>query len=306
MPDLPPLHALHAPPVPLESACHAVVAHFSSDATQGRAFLDDVEDAVPLDCQIIVYDKSSSPCSFAHSERINDCRALDNVGREQHTYAYHLATHYDKLPATLILLTSDLTRHGRFGQMASLVDATMRRGAGFACVDSQNRVSTFRQTGLQRACSLDRYSRCTMECYANCGPYPNRPRVLPFPAQPRGLGAWFEATVANASAGARPLYGYPACHFGIASTTRDDLRAHPWRVYDAVARDLSVAVVPETAFYMEWAMSALFGARSSWAPSETRPQAASGGAACGLLECETALPIEPGHGGLAARAFQPE
>ena len=57
MPDLAPLHALHAPPVPLESACHAVIAHYSSDVTQGRAFLDGVEDAVPLDCQIIVYDK---------------------------------------------------------------------------------------------------------------------------------------------------------------------------------------------------------------------------------------------------------
>lgn len=292
MPDLAPLHALHAPPVPLESACHAVIAHYSSDVTQGRAFLDGVEDAVPLDCQIIVYDKSSSPCSFARSERISDCRALDNVGREQHTFVHHVATHYDKLPATLILLTSDLTRHGRFGQVASLADATMRRGAGFACVDGQNQMSTLGQTGLQRACSLDRYSRCTMECYTNCHhQYPNRPRGLPFPAQPRGFAAWFEAKVANASTVARSVHGYPACHFGIASTTRDDLRAHPWRVYDALARDLSVADLPESSFYMEWAMSAVFGAKSSWVPSETtRPQAAAGSAVCERMECEVALP----------------
>lgn len=44
------------------------------------------------DCHVVIYHKSDTPCVSPHP-----VVSLANVGREGHTYAYHILTHYDTL-----------------------------------------------------------------------------------------------------------------------------------------------------------------------------------------------------------------
>ena len=286
--------------------CVAVVAHFTANADRASAMLDDVRSVVPHDCQVSVYDKGPAPCSFMPSDRIGVCEALPNVGREQHTFAHHIATHYDDLPASLILLPSDLTRHGRHALLEQMIGEQQRRPR-FTCVTGDYRISTAPKGDA--ACALDRYASCTMQCYSNCHQPNASHRLVPSPASPQGLAPWLAAHVASI-----PLCMLPACHFGIATATRADLHTRPRSVYENVARQLSSANLPETAFYGEWAMAAIFGGPSAWKRSTTAscpvgdtvagwPGYSVAGPACRRVECEKVLMQLNPTWNKSARAF---
>ena len=105
--------------------CDAVVAHFSGDIAAGNTMLDEVLRSVPAHCRIIVYDKSRTPCAFMPAERISLCHPLINVGRDLHTYAFHVATHFDMLPDYVILTSSQLMRYHRGHLLRRMVNHTI-------------------------------------------------------------------------------------------------------------------------------------------------------------------------------------
>jgi hypothetical protein len=258
------------------SACDAVVAHH--DAVTPTTWLDNVRHVVPAHCRIIIYDKSPSPCSFMPSERINTCLPLPNVGHNVHTYAFYAATRYDRIPRSVILMPSQMGRYHRGQLLRRMINDTHARPR-FACVTDQLRPSTERSDGT--ACALDRYASCRMRCYRNCSSEP-RHQVLPTPSRPHGLAAWLEATVGSH---VLPLLcHYPACHFAHATTTRADVHAHPRRVYEDVVRQLGRDRLPEAAFFVEWSMSAIFGARSA------REWSVAAGLACPTRDAVAASP----------------
>jgi hypothetical protein len=63
-----------------------VIARYKEDTTWANG-IDDV----------LIYDKSGAPC-------ISPIVSLPNVGREGHTYAYHIMTHYDTLDDYTVFL----------------------------------------------------------------------------------------------------------------------------------------------------------------------------------------------------------
>jgi len=57
------------------------------------------------DCHVLIYDKSGEPCvSSAVLPTVLPTVSLANVGREGHTYAYHILTHYDTLDDYTVFL----------------------------------------------------------------------------------------------------------------------------------------------------------------------------------------------------------
>ena len=44
----------------------------------------------------------------------------------------------------------------------------------------------------------------------------------------------------------------PRCHYGVAATTRDNLRSHPVEAYAALEGALNSSALSEGIFYMEW------------------------------------------------------
>ena len=300
---MPPLvSAAHelAPPQ-LGSTCHAVVAHYSSNATQGLAYLELVQRALPTECRIVVYDKSESPCTFmdathAHP-RFAECHTLNNTGREGHTFAHHIARNYGALPAWLILLTSSLSRHSRSVRLQRMVDATIRSesplrrdlGAGFVCY---TRGMDVRADDRQRVCHLDRFVNCRMPCYSPQGPggcydpSSTNPAVRPAPAS-AGLGPWLREHVDATSSLGERLCHMEVCQYGIAITTRENLLAHPRSVYEDVEREMSRDIFPETIFYTEWGAAPIFGAlwaRSLPGTCDSRTQGLDSGR-CERMDC---------------------
>lgn len=234
--------ALQTSPADTITWCHAVISHFSDNSTRFPfSFLDEIRTVVPPGCDIFVYDKSEQqPCAGTPADV--PCEALVNVGREQHTYAHHIVRHYDALPSVLILTPSDVSRHNRRSTLRSMIASTRSSGA-FECHTHH--------------CALDWFGSCDFPAYTS-GPT--------VPASPSRLGPWLRATIDGAGSTlpvAQLLCGLPACHWGIATTTRDQLRAHPRAVYERVAHALTVGNLPEASFYMEWAMSAVYGAASA-------------------------------------------
>jgi len=86
------------------------------------------------------------------------------------------------------------------------------------------------------------------------------------------------------------LCNLPACHFGIATTTGNNLRAHPRSVYENILATLSADELPEAVFYMEWAMSAVYGALGGGSLGGTTTTcAAIDAASCLRMACERDL-----------------
>ena len=219
----------------LDESCAVVVAHYQNDPTfdddgnNRRSFLDDVQAAVPAACHVIVYDKSPTPCSFMPRAGIASCQALPNLGREQHTYVHYVRQNYADLPAWLVLVTSDLTRHGRAKHLVSMLDATVldpalsreRRsaGEGFACSTRCGE----QQPGRPCDNSLDHAIGCKMPFYEN---------VATTPATPQGLGQWLSAHVRPHGPVTLPsrLCNLRTCHYGIA-VSRLGLGLHPMKTH---------------------------------------------------------------------------
>lgn len=269
---------------PDDTSCDAVVAHYASSSSAGRAFLDGVHALLPTRCQMIVYDKSSMPCSDMPSY-VSSCTALENVGREQHTYARHVATSYNALPAWLIFTTSDLSRHHRAQKLHAMLNQTVQqvlpqsaraRGAGFAC----SSVTQEPKSQLQAS------SRCRLNAYAGCT-IPYYPGINVLPATPARLMPWLREHLNNQIN--TLLCGLPTCHYGIAVSTRENLRAHPSAVYDGIVSSLSnvprnqpIEQLHEAGFYLEWAMAAVFGSLSS----SDAPQCDGTEVRCDRASCE--------------------
>jgi len=250
-------------------SCDAVVAHFASNMTTSVAALTDVTRVLAsTPCRILVYDKSEQDaCAFmGHVYGIASCEPLENRGREQATYAHHVARHYDSLPAWLILVPSDLKRWRRGEQLASLIDDTdLSRGGGASFRCMRNVTNTLNQDA---GCEFYHYYMQN-----NHGGYPER-------AEPKGgLWPWLDAHVARNSPQirlAQRMCNLPVCDFGLAITERRNLLAHPQRVYADVAAAVAgtgsgwpETGLTEATFLMELSMAALYGALSSPASCAT-------------------------------------
>lgn len=79
------------------------------------------------------------------------------------------------------------------------------------------------------------------------------------PALPSTLGPWLRAHLPGAPDASCHL---PMCRFGVATTTRANVHAHPREVWDGLATTLDVGRQPtgEGGFFCEWGMGALYGA----------------------------------------------
>jgi len=107
---------------------------------------------------------------------------------------------------------------------------------------------------------LDNATNCSFPNYCRDG---NKSECTPTtPASPSTLAAWLDVHAGPSSLDA--LCHLPVCHFGIAVTTRDNLLAHPISTYRSINASFSSLPAPgEEDFFMEWAMSAVYGALSA-------------------------------------------
>lgn len=157
---------------------------------------------------------------------------LPNVGREFHTYALHVATHYYDL-ADVVVFTPAVTRGKRPKRAMLLADRTKHAGRRFECIEG----------------SGDGYGDHDEVKYWKHGArYEGRPLDL---AEPRGLRRW-----ALQHVGA--YYTGKVCTHGTFVTTRELLRNTPRSQYEHL-RDLLSTREPEAGHYCERLAREIFG-----------------------------------------------
>ena len=101
--------------------CEVAVAAFGESSSQ----LELLRVLIPMACDIIVYDKGDSPCSFMPLTGFRDCIKMPNVGREQHTWSYFVSTRYDTLPDYLFMIPADLSAHDRAHSVQLMLNSTI-------------------------------------------------------------------------------------------------------------------------------------------------------------------------------------
>eukprot|EP00966_Prymnesium_polylepis_P328729 7384501-Prymnesium_polylepis.2 len=70
---------------------------------------------------------------------------------------------------------------------------------------------------------------------------------------PHTLLPWLQQRVDRFTNGTMDrLCHMPLCHYGVAATTRENLRAHPAEVYADIEGVLGAAYFNEPTMYMEW------------------------------------------------------
>jgi len=222
------------------------------------------------------------------------CTDLPNVGREQHTYATHVSTHWDNLGNYLLLLPlpmsdRDANRRAYYEQALSLVSGPANElpygfytcsNAGVGHImDERPRPGSVDEPRAKRLADGDMQfvDPVDSDGHANV-------RAVPTP-----LGAWATTHLLldELSVGAAPL-----CLEGFAATTRAFVHTHPRSTFANVVAQLGFGDRVEAGHYMERLMLAAYGphnftetANDGAAAAETRLRARyiAGGIVGGLL-----------------------
>lgn len=186
---------LTTPPLLDGGECSVIVAMYG----QTKSEIELMRRLIPSQCDIILYDKDdvNEPCSIMPLSGISKCIPLPNVGREQHTWAYHVSMHYEDLPDYLFMIPADLPAHDRAHSVQVMLNSTIfnqtrpggQTGEGFWCINKSAGKLCDGFKG-QDMMNLDVCQGCTMTKYCRGGN--ESACVRPDPASPSPLGSWIQ------------------------------------------------------------------------------------------------------------------
>ena len=271
----------------LSCACEVVIAAHDALHEVGPA----AQLAANAGCnRVNVYTKSASCSSVMDDPAVVaanasgaavGCVDLPNVGREQHTFAHHVASQFDRLANHIIFLPLPMnaTAHVsgiRHEVRKSVYAQALRAHASpsGAELDGEYALSRGFYTchgfggvpGTSSEADTERLEgflgwKMTMD---------DEGRALT-PAQPSPLGAWAQAHLGISAAA---LARIPVCYEGAAATSLSYVQARGLASFQAIEAQLAVGGgMPEAGHYMERLMLAAYGP-----PILADPSAASGNA----------------------------
>ena len=225
-----------------------------------------------------------------------NCTSIRNFGREFDTYLTYVAQRYDSLPDWLILVPGAIHRHDRDYHLSRMMNKTLLSGEprqpdAFWCVRRMLACEGFFPKPLQ---NVSQYHHFGMESYNSMHPgkmsYARTgdlirdgigavrghalSRLSPLEAE-QGWAQQASSTWASAinrsSAGANATLVQGAkreecrracvsgvCHYGLLTTTREQIRAQPLLVYENLLREFN-HTNPEAGFVLEVIAELVFG-----------------------------------------------
>ena len=171
------------------------------------------------------------------------------VGREQHTFAHHVATRYSDLADQVLFTALPISSHCCYYS-----NQTDRRQTLLQGLESPRTFTCNCMHGYTRvACSSAEAAQVqNLSSFQIPLPYISRYTL----AVPRGLGAWaakFLGVNVRESRGS-------ACFEGAASTTRTLIHRRPQQVYARISAALGNSSNPEAGHYTERLMRVVYGA----------------------------------------------
>lgn len=170
---------------------------------------------------------------------------LPNVGRCDHTYLYHIITHYDNLADVTIFTkgSSDLYR-----EKAKLNFITKKV--------FQTKNSVFSVDRLPLSVNIT-FKDFTLNTYKASHPSNNEKGIMSVfskrmePAKPRPFGAWYEKNFHGINA-------YHVSYAAVMAVSRELIHKHPVEYYQTFLKQLDDGPNPEVGHYIERAWIALF------------------------------------------------
>jgi len=165
---------------------------------------------------------------------------IENVGKCDHTYMYHIVKNFDKLARITVFLPGSIDMsHKREIAYRLLGEINKNRRGVFLGIQSPSVFQSFKQF------TLDSWTTSNEKNYLT-----NNENNL-FPSRIRPFGRWFLYHFGKIRV---PYY----CHFGIFSVNRRDVTKHNIIRYKKILRELKLHSNPEVGHYVERAWGAIF------------------------------------------------
>jgi len=189
----------------------------------------------------IVYNKGDNE-NF-EKKNIKDIITLENLGRCDHTYLYHIVTNYDNLNNVLVFFPGSLNL-GIKKEIAIDLLNRIKNNNGNAAIF----VGRMLQNGL-----LDEFKHFQLENWASTDQnniIKNKESYLS-PANIRPFGKWFLHNFGN-------IKVFFSNYYGIFSLDKKDIIQHRKYRYEKLVKQLEVGSNPEVGHYTERSWAAIF------------------------------------------------
>lgn len=190
---------------------------------------------------IILYNKGpEEPSKNCES---NTCKliTLDNVGRCDHTFLYHIINNYDDLGDVTIFLPGSCNDPHKFNNTKKVIDlvnktkTTVLLGAIFNDIPAD--IYDFQ---IEEWAATNEKNK-TLNDENKLHPSPIRP-----------FGPWFEENFG------KEIHSKVVCYFGVFAIAKEHIIQHPKEYYEKFIKYLDHHSNPEVGHYMERSWSALF------------------------------------------------
>jgi len=175
--------------------------------------------------------------------RSDKCKIIniENVGRCDHTYLYHIINNYDNLaPITLFIPASCMKHQFKYNIVMKLLELINETKTTVLLGTLMNDIRTdLYQFTLNEWSSSDNTNK-TANAESKLDPCSIRP-----------FGAWYEANFGD-------LHTQVICHFGIFAVAKQHIIQHPKSYYENLISYLDHHSNPEAGHYFERSWAAIF------------------------------------------------
>lgn len=196
---------------------------------------------LPPEYSIYIYNKGSNSTFYMHPN-VKCIITLPNVGRCDHTYLYHVLTHYNSLGDIVIFLPGCCNiPHKSITMKRMLLEVEETEEGAFPAISRMNDV----KHDLYHF-ELDEWQSTTSENYEA-----NPERKLT-PANIRPFGKWFQHFFGNRHVTIHQLWG-------IFSISKKDILQHSHLYYQSLINEFGNSSNPEVGHYFERSWAAIFG-----------------------------------------------
>lgn len=188
---------------------------------------------------IIVYNKGGNK-DFKKTDKIIEIKDLENVGREIHTYLYHIINNYDNLAEVTIFLPGSTNLEHKLIKATKMVGVVEKTNeTSMKCDVAHNFVKK------EYKFTIDSYLSTNIQNKELNSSSEMEPSFI----QP--YGKWFESLFGNTP---NPCITWNA----IISLSRNQILQHPKSYYENIISSLETHNNPEVGHYLERSLYALF------------------------------------------------
>lgn len=219
----------------MQKSVELVVARYNEDLNWMK------QDQIDKYSNVTIYNKGKNQ-DFYHKPS-SKIVTIDNVGRCDHTYLYHIIQNYDHLADIVAFLPGSADMGFKVNQTQRLFD-TIEREDKAAFVNTRTFQTPLRD--VYNDFQLDEWKASdTRNTEIN-----SESKLEPSKYRP--YGAWYDHYLKDTKA-------YTLSFYGIFSVAKEDIQQHPKSYYENLIKELSNSSNPEVGHYFERSWVAIFG-----------------------------------------------